>query len=262
MAVKVSVREILKQKKHEIRSRRKKLELSQLEVLLERVPRPLGFEQKIAEADFAFIAEIKRASPSEGEIRRMDAPSMAALLSRSKATCLSFLTDPHFGGSLEELKLAKGLVSKPMLRKDFIIDTYQILESRVYGADAVLLIASCLSRKELQELYALAKQYELDVLLEVHDFEDIEKIPSEAKLIGINNRSLFSENYETDLSVTEKLLRYLPSGKLVISESGVRTREDILRLKALGVHGVLVGTSLMRAKDPKKKVEELLDATN
>lgn len=248
---------ILGAKKKEIARHRKEVPLALLKEVMERQPSPRGFLSALKATSFALIAEVKRSSPSEGILREGDPPSLAARLDRSRATCLSILTDAHFGGNLQHLRLAQSLTAKPLLRKDFILDPYQVYEARGYGADCVLLIATLLGRRELQDLFDLAKELEMDVLVEVHEEEDVAKIPAGADLIGVNNRSL-KRGYRTDLTVTEKILSKLPQGAFVISESGVETPEQVAALRNLGVQGVLVGTSLMRAPDPVAKVEELL----
>lgn len=258
MRAKVSVREILQKKESEIARHKKELPPTQLENLLEQVTPPRGFEQRLREAPFGLIAEIKRASPSEGELRDVDPPSLAARLDRSKATCLSILTDVHFRGDLAHLRTAHALTHKPLLRKDFLLDPYQVLESRVFGADAVLLIAACLTKKKIRSLFQQAKELDLDVLIELHEVEDIQKIPDGATLLGMNNRSLFSKDYTTSLEVTKKLLPLLPRDRTIIAESGIETPQQTAWLASLGIRGALIGTALMRSADPVAKIAELL----
>jgi indole-3-glycerol phosphate synthase len=205
------------------------------------------------------IAEVKKGSPSKGIIRAdFDPVEIAMTYEAHGASCLSVLTDERFFlGNLRFLGLIRERVGLPLLRKDFIIDPYQIYEARAAGADAILLIAAILAPDQLAELAGVARELSLDVLLEVHDEADLEKaLATECELIGINNRDLRS--FVTDLGVTERLIPRIPAERFVVSESGIVTRGDIDRLLGAGAGGFLIGESLMREEDMGAKLDELL----
>lgn len=206
----------------------------------------------------ALIAEVKKGSPSKGIIREdFDPLSIAEIYQESGATCLSVLTDEQFFfGHLSYLAKIREIVSLPLLRKDFICDSYQIYESRLAGADAILLIAAMLDVVQLKEYYALANHLQLDVLMEVHNEKEIDAVLStECKFIGINNRDL--KTFETDLSTTERLLPMIPEKYFVVTESGIESRNQVDRLYRAGARGFLVGESLMREGDIASKMREL-----
>jgi len=205
------------------------------------------------------IAEVKRGSPSKGVIRAdFDPIAIAEIYARHGAVCLSVLTDEQFfHGHLRFLGLIREQVRLPLLRKDFLYDRYQLWEAREAGADAVLLIAAMLEAAQLADLVAEAGEIGLDVLIEVHDEQEVEmalQVPVE--LVGINNRDL--RTFHTDLAVTERLAPRIPSERLVVAESGIAARADILRLQAAGARAFLIGESLMRAADIGAKLDELL----
>ncbi|MBO4303734.1 MAG: indole-3-glycerol phosphate synthase TrpC [Lentisphaeria bacterium] len=207
------------------------------------------------------IAEIKKASPSKGMIRRDFSPAELALeLEKSGAAALSVLTEPnYFLGSLSFLKEVAKKVKIPVLRKDFIFDPYQILEARHAGASAILLIAAMLEQKELVSLGEYARKLGLDVLGEAHNEEEIRRLlDSPVTLVGVNARDLHS--FSTDLARVEKLIGLVPQERLPVAESAIRSADDIRRLREAGAKGFLIGETLMRAEHPGKKLEELLDA--
>jgi indole-3-glycerol phosphate synthase len=209
----------------------------------------------------AIIAEVKKGSPSKGVIRvDFDPLAIARVYYRAGAACLSVLTDrDFFMGDLSYLSLIRTAVPLPLLRKDFIIDAYQLYEARNAGADAVLLIAAALVDSRLNEFSELAVELGLDVLLEVHDESELERaLATSAPLIGINNRNL--STFVTDLAVTERLLPQVPPGRLIVSESGINSRADIERLQRAGADAFLVGESLMRCNDIATKLQSLLGA--
>jgi len=225
---------------------------------------PRGFERALRDAvatDWtAIIAEIKKGSPSKGIIRPdFDPLEIAEIYQNNGATCLSILTDEHFFmGHLRYLALIRETVSLPLLRKDFIIDPYQIYEARAAGADAILLIAACLELSQLQEFHGLAKELYLDVLLEVHDEDEMDKaLQTECTLIGVNNRNL--RTFATDLTTTGRLARMLPTNRMLVAESGINSRGDINRLKSDGAGAFLVGESLIREADIAAKLQALLN---
>lgn len=224
---------------------------------------PRGFERHLREAVSsgwtAIIAEVKKGSPSKGVIRAdFDPLEIAEIYQDNGATCLSVLTDEKFFlGHLRFLALIREQVGLPMLRKDFIVDPYQIYEARAAGADAILLIAAILDRQQIVDLAALAREQHMDVLLEVHDEQEMEVACStDISLIGVNNRNL--RTFVTDLATTERLSRLLPAGRLLVAESGINNRTDIERLQAAGAGAFLVGESLMRDDDIGAKLQQLL----
>jgi len=205
------------------------------------------------------IAELKKASPSKGLIRKdFNPPAIAEIYERSSANAISVLTEQDFfEGSLSFLPAVKKSVSLPLLRKDFIIDDYQIYESRVHGADAILLIAALLDRGQAEEYLHLASELGLHVLFEVHNEEELEKaLMVNADIIGINNRDL--KTLKIDLSTTLRLKKEIPRGKIVVSESGIGNRGDVEKLIEAGIDAMLIGTALMEAQDIGKKIDELL----
>ncbi len=218
-----------------------------------------GFKRCLRGGTRRIIAEVKRASPSKGLIRdAFDAVAIATNFAFNGASALSILTEERFfQGSLLYLEQIKRKVSLPLLRKDFIVDGYQLLEARSFGADAVLLIAALLDSVLLRELLDQAGSLSLDALVEVHTEAEMERaLKANARLIGINNRDL--RTFEVNLDTTERLVPMVPPGTLVVCESGIETREQIKRIEELGVHIFLVGESLMRAHDPGAKLRELL----
>jgi indole-3-glycerol phosphate synthase len=205
------------------------------------------------------IAEVKKASPSKGVIREnFDPIVIARSYEQSGASCLSVLTEQKFfQGKLEYLGAIRKTVGLPLLRKDFIVDEYQIYEARAAGADAILLIASCLDKNQLQDYIGTAEQLGLDVLVESHTYRELDKsLLAGAILVGINNRDLTS--FTVSLQTTLDLVKDIPDDRTIVSESGIRTREDVMNLQQAGVDAILVGESLMREKDIEKKVKELL----
>ncbi len=216
---------------------------------------PRGFERalraKIAAGRAAVIAEIKKSSPSKGVLRaEFDPPAIAAGFERAGAACLSVLTDrPFFQGDPAYLVGARGACSLPVLRKEFIIDEYQVAESRALGADAILLIAAALDDTQMAELEAAAHAYGMDVLVEVHDGGELGRaLQLATPLIGINNRNL--RNFSVTLDTTLNLLSRVPPSKLVVTESGILVQRDVTLMRNRGVHAFLVGEAFMRAPDP------------
>ena len=205
------------------------------------------------------IAELKQASPSAGVIRaQYDPAATAGAYERAGAAGISVLTEPrHFQGDSEHLRKVRASVSLPVLRKDFLCDPYQVWEAAAWGADVVLLIAAALDDAEMRALHAAARECGLDVLAEAHTAGEVERIlPLERVIVGVNSRNL--KTLKTDLSVAEELASVIPADRLAIAESGIRQREDILRLEACGYRGFLVGESLMADPDPGAKLRELL----
>ena len=205
------------------------------------------------------IAEGKKGSPSKGVIRPdFDPLQIAQTYQENGATCLSVLTDEHFFlGHLSYLALIREQVSLPLLRKDFIFDPYQIYQARAAGADAVLLIAAMLELPQLRDFASLAEELSMDVLLEVHDERELEMaLQTDCQMIGINNRDLRS--FVVDISTSERLAAMIPQGRIVVAESGITRRDEIVRLMENGLHAFLIGESLMRERDIGEKLRELL----
>lgn len=213
----------------------------------------------VADHGVSIIAEIKRASPSKGMIRpELDVATIVSAYEKAGARAISVLTEEsYFKGSLQDLREARKACALPILRKDFIIDSYQVWEAAAAGADAILLIVAVLGDKELESLLQEADEAELECLVEVHTREELENaIDAGAALIGINNRDL--QTFEVNLDTTINLIDSIPENVLVVSESGIHNRDDISRLSARGVNAVLIGEALMRCADPAAKVKELL----
>lgn len=221
------------------------------------VPGDFLFRKAMAKTDWALIAECKLTSPAKGVLcTDYSILELAEMYTDSGATALSVHTDSHFSGQLTHIRDVKQVSSLPILRKDFIIDEYQIYESRLAGADAILLIAHLLSQKQLQEYLNIAEKLGMDCLVEVHSLEELERAQqTTAPLIGINNRNL--QTFTTDVQNTFALLPYCDSNRLVISESGVSTRAEGEALRAIGVRGILVGEGLVKAQDIRTKTREL-----
>jgi indole-3-glycerol phosphate synthase len=216
---------------------------------------PRGFEralrERIAQGRAAVIAEIKKASPSKGVLRDgFDPPAIAAAYERAGAACLSVLTDkPFFQGAAEYLVQARDACTLPVLRKEFIVDEYQVAESRALGADAILLIVAALEDAQLAALEACAVDYGMDVLVEIHDGEELDRaLRLKTPLVGVNNRNL--RNFSVTLDTTFNLLPRIPRDRLVITESGIATARDVALMRAKGVNAFLVGEAFMRAADP------------
>lgn len=250
-----TLEEICAKKREHILDKKAKSAESELQMRAQGVEKPRGFAKALGNAGkgkgIALIAEIKKASPSKGLIRDDFAPPVLARDYQSGgATCLSVLTDiPYFQGEDNFLMAARAACTLPVLRKDFMLDPYQIIESRVLGADCILLIMAALSDAQAQELESAAFELGMDVLVEVHDAPELERALKLLKspLIGINNRNL--KTLEVNLATTETLAGLIPEGYIRVCESGIATPDDIARMKQVGVNCFLVGESLMRQKD-------------
>jgi indole-3-glycerol phosphate synthase len=218
----------------------------------------MAIEDKIAAGKPAVIAEVKKASPSKGLLREdFDPAQIAVSYTAGGAACLSVLTDvKFFQGSHDYLRQARAATSLPILRKDFMIDPYQVISARAMGADCILLIVAALETPLMQELEACAIELAMDVLVEVHDAEELEQaLTLKTNLLGINNRNL--KTFDVSLETTLDLLQDIPAEKRVITESGILNRADVLRMQEHGVNAFLVGEAFMRAKDPGEALKEL-----
>lgn len=250
-------------KRVEVARRQAVTSVEDLKHQIKDVEKPRGFGRALMDAAAAgragLIAEIKKASPSGGLIREdFDPAVLARAYAGAGAACLSVLTDqPYFEGSPEHLKAARAAVKLPVLRKDFILDPWQIYESRAMGADCILLIMAMLTDEQARSLEELARALDMDVLVEVHDEAELHRaLGLQTRLLGINNRNL--KTMVTTLETTEKLSRLCPPERFVISESGIKTHDDVLRLRKVCVEGFLVGESLMRQADVTLAVHKLL----
>jgi indole-3-glycerol phosphate synthase len=252
--------EILIHKRREVEKQKRELDL---EMLIERItPRtdPRSFQKVLKKrGGISLIAEIKKASPSAGVIRSDFQPTaLARAYELGGADGLSILTDRHFfQGQLKYLLQARTATVLPCLRKDFIVDVYQIWEARLAEADAILLIVAALTKQELTQFLGIAGEAELEVLVEVHDQAELDiALEVGASMIGINNRNL--QTFKTDLKVTERLAPKIPKSKIIVSESGIHKADDVQRLRQAGAHAMLVGESLMRKENVEAAVKKLL----
>ncbi len=260
------LKKIVRRKREEIAERSGRLSLRELAAGLDEMALPRSFtaaiQRRIAAGQVGVIAEIKKASPSKGVLREDFRPAdIARSYERGDAACLSVLTDIHFfQGADNYLKQARAACTLPVIRKDFIIDPYQVYEARAIGADCILLIVACLDDAGLHELNDLAHKLGMDVLIEVHDAEELERaLQVENRLLGINNRNLRS--FEVSLNTTLELLSRIPRDRIPVAESGIRTPEDVQLLRDGGVDAFLVGETFMRAQDPGAKLRELFGST-
>lgn len=253
---------ILAAKRREVEERRLAMPLAEIQRLAAKASPPRGFESalraKVGAGKPAVIAEIKRASPSRGTIRTdFDPARIAKSYEAHGAACLSVLTDREFfGGTREDLLAARAACGLPVLRKDFMVDPYQVYEARSWGADCILLIMDAAPDAELRALEGLARSLGMDVLVESHDGAQLDRaLGFDSALIGINNRDL--RTFETRLETTLGLLHRVPAGRLVISESGIGTPDDVARMKAAKVSAYLVGSAFMAAEDPGRELEKV-----
>jgi indole-3-glycerol phosphate synthase len=256
------LKKILARKAEEVASRKQRIELDILHDMINGAERPRGFaaalQRQARSKKPAIIAEIKKASPSKGVIRENFKPlEIAQDYAMSGATCLSILTDKDFfQGSEAYLQMARNTCPLPVLRKDFMIDPYQIHESRALGADCVLLIVAALQDEQMHELATTATDLGMDVLVEIHDSDELKRaLTLDTKLIGINNRNL--RTFETSLQTTLELKQGIPDDRLVITESGIHTQKDVQLMLDNGVYAFLVGEAFMRAEYPGQKMQAL-----
>lgn len=243
-----------------IKREKEQVPLAELKLKLDNLPATRDFKVAISVPgdELHLIAEIKKASPSVGIIRKTFVPlDLAKLYEDNGASAISVITcEKFFEGNLRYLEIIANNMNIPILRKDFIIDQYQIYEARVAGADAILLIACILEENKLTEFIELGKKLNLDCLVEVHSKEELKKVlKTQAEIIGINNRDL--RTFTTDLKITEKLVPLIPKDKVIVSESGIETKRDVRLLHKTGINAILVGQTLLEARNIKAKIKEL-----
>lgn len=251
---------IINRKKERLSLAKAKTSAAHLKTVIKDIPLPLAFEQalKRQEGQIRLIAEVKKASPSKGLIRQdFNHKTIAAVYKEKKVNAVSVLTEEDFfQGRLEFLADIKTISLLPVLRKDFIFDEYQIYEARANQADAILLIAAILDENQAEEYLHLCKELDMAVLFEVHDHKELEMaLRINAPVVGINNRNL--KTLLIDMNTTLELKKEIPVDKIIVSESGIKTRDDVLRLEQAGIDAMLIGTALMEATDIGSKIEEL-----
>jgi indole-3-glycerol phosphate synthase len=252
--------QIFAAKREELAATRKRVSFAEIRNAAAAAPAPRDFAAALRARRPAIIAEVKRASPSKGDILPgLNPAAVAREYAEAGAACISVLTDRHFKGTLEDLRTVRGAVELPLLRKDFMFDGYQVHEARAAGADCILLIAAMLTEPVMRELEVTARELKMAALVEVHneaEFATAQKIG--ATLVGINNRDL--HNFVTDIAVTERLLSQQLTDVLIVSESGIDSPEDIVRLDRVGARAFLIGESLLRGGAPRVKLAKLLGA--
>lgn len=253
--------DIANTKRREVEAMKKVLPeglMNEIAVGCERIP--LNMSKSILDHHFGIIAEHKRRSPSKGDIFPMsEVVDVACAYAAEGAAAMSVLTDtPYFGGSLEDLAVARQAApALPLLRKEFIVDAYQIKQARVYGADAILLIAAMIPADDILRFNDIAHSLGLQTLVEIHSAEELKALPEDADMVGVNNRDLAS--FSTDISNSLELIETLPSGIIKIAESGIKTPEDLQRLKSVGFDGFLIGEALMSTASPKVALSKFLN---
>ena len=264
MAMKIPdiLQEIVEAKRKELESQKQNLPLDRLADRVTQQPRPLNFSGALLGSSLRVIAEIKKRSPAKGDLAsNVDVSKLASIYCCNGAAAISVLTNSdHFGGSIDDLRIVAEIAHQeriPVLRKEFIFDPYQVFEARANGADAILLIASMLTLKEMQNLKEVADGLWMQAIFEVHDEQELKKVlDCNAEIIGINNRNLHT--FVTDIAVTERLAPSIPKGKIIVSESGISGVEDMSRIAAAGANCVLVGETLVTADDPGLMLRRLV----
>lgn len=249
---------IIQEKIKEIKQQQSVLSSKQLEENLDITPLRRSMKEALRQSSTGIIAEFKRRSPSKGWINETADPQLIVpAYERAGAAACSILTDPSFfGGSLSDIRRARDLVNLPILQKDFIIDEYQLYQSKIIGADAILLIASALDKKSCAQLAQKAHELNLEVLLELHDEKEIDYITPHVDMIGVNNRHLGS--FHTDVDQSFRLIELLPKDAILVSESGLSETETLIKLRQVGYHGFLMGEHFMRQADPGVALQQFI----
>jgi indole-3-glycerol phosphate synthase len=250
---------IITQKRAEVEDRKKSMPLSSLKERIAQRKAPFDFVLALGGSRIRLIAEVKRASPSRGVLcPNFNPVELAKNYANGGAAAISVLTEAsYFEGSIDHLAAIREEIELPLLRKDFIFDPYQVYEARAYGADALLLIVASLSQEQLEELLSLSHSLGLNCLVEVHNEDEVERaLRTEAKIIGINNRDL--NTFTIDINTTRRLRPLIPQGRIVVSESGIRSRSDVEKLKGWMVNAVLVGEALVTTGNIQTKMKELI----
>ncbi len=253
------LKKIIAAKKAEVRREKATLPLELLKKEIEKAKAGRNFKKAISGSSLKLIAEIKRASPSKGEIvKNFEPEHFAAAYKKGRADAVSVLTEKiFFKGDVSYIRRVKKIVRVPVLRKDFILDDYQLYGAKYYGADAVLLICAILPFAKLKKFIRIVKALKMHALVEVHTRKEIQDaLRADARIIGINNRDL--NTFKVDLKTTERLIKLIPAGIVIVSESGIKTVKDMLFLKKQGVNAVLIGETLMRSRNIPKKIDKLL----
>ena len=250
---------IVAEKKKEVEKNRRSQPVPSLEKRIASRKKPLSLTAALRSKTIRLIAEVKKASPSKGVLKRdLKHVELAKTYAQNGAAAISVLTEvKHFQGSLKHLEKIKKEVSIPVLRKDFIFDEYQIYESAYYGADALLLIAAIINQKQLGELISLSHSLGMECLVEVHNEKELERaLSNDVNIIGINNRDL--NTFNVNIDTTRKLCNLIPEDKIVVSESGIRNKNDVVKVRKWGVNAVLIGESLVTSDDIPAKMKELI----
>jgi indole-3-glycerol phosphate synthase len=256
------LQEILRYKREELKQRKNLTPLNELKTKVKDIETVRPFKRAIKREQnkpIKLIAELKKASPSEGRIREdFNIPEIISIYDRKDVDAISILTEEHFfEGKLDYLNNIRQTTEKPLLRKDFIFDNYQVYETKINGADAILLIVAVLDKSQLSDLLGLSKELSLECLVEVHNLKELDTaLYSGADIIGINNRNL--NTLQTSLNTTFDLMKDIPDSKVVVSESGINTRDDVKAIESIRVDAILVGTTFMKAKDIGAKIDELM----
>ncbi len=254
--------DILERKRQEVQAAQQHLSLRDLKQRVSKYQSERSFKDALTDGNtIHLISELKRKSPSKGMLReRFDPVALAQEMQEAGAHALSVLTDEHFfGGSLDFLRTVKQFTDIPALRKDFIIDPYQIYQAAAYQADAILLLVCALNDEQLNEYIRLAASLGMDALVEIHADDELQRaIDAEAQIIGINHRDL--KTFEMDMQLSERLMGRMPAGKVIVAESGIHTAADVARMQDLGAHALLIGESLMVAENVGNKIQELFGA--
>ncbi|MCR9172639.1 MAG: indole-3-glycerol phosphate synthase TrpC [bacterium] len=250
------LQQIAESKRHEIAILKSKYKLSDFESMFFFNVETRSLSAALKQSDFGIIAEFKRKSPSAGDIRPLADPiDIVSAYQSAGATAISCLTDSHyFGGSMRDLEIIREYTQLPVLRKDFILDEIQLFEAKAHGADAVLLISELLEPEHAKQLTIIAQSLGMEVLMEAHDRKHLEKINDLVDVIGINNRDLHAQ--KTNIETSLQLFDYLPKNRVCITESGIKSVNDLERLQSVGYHGALIGESLMKSENPESIISK------